>query len=125
MKSKLLFSPVSNRWPLLAMGFVCLALIAWCIHDGHEWGGDFALYIEQVQAINEGSVGELYAANKYAMDNSDYEVGPYLYPFGFPLLLWPVLKVIGIHFIALKIYCGLFLLLSIPLISALFRARLA
>lgn len=119
-----LLSRLNANTPLWGVAILSAALMCLSIHDGHEWGGDFALYIEQALAIDSGQVNALYATNKLAMEQSDYAVGPYLYPFGFPLLLWPILKINGIHFIALKAYCGLFLLLSIPVIARLFRRRI-
>lgn len=93
------------------------------MHNGHNWGGDFALYIEQSQAMQEGKIHELYASNSYAMDHSGYAVGPYLYPFGFPLLITPVMVIVGMDFIALKWFCACFLLLSIPMMYLLFKKK--
>lgn len=96
-------------------------LIYLCIQPGHNWGGDFALYISQSKAILNGSLFELYEQNKFSMQHSIKEIGPYLYPNGFPLLLSPVLFFFGLNFIALKFFCALFFLCSIPLIVKLFK----
>ena len=98
-------------------------LIAACIDEGHNWGGDFSLYIAQTKALVNGSLSELYAANKFSMDNSIEILGPYLYPCGFPLLLAPVYLLFGMNFMVMKGFCGLFFILSLPLIYQLFKAH--
>src|SRR5436190_24345903 len=62
-------------------------LIAICIHDGHNWSGDDALYIEQARALIDGSIDKLYELNKYSTDHAFRIQGPYLYPMGFPIML--------------------------------------
>lgn len=92
------------------------------IHNGHSWGGDFSMYIAQAKSIIEGSLGELYELNKYSMVNSQYIIGPYLYPNGFPLLLSPIYLFFGIDFIVMKLFCSLFFILSLPLIYFLLKS---
>jgi len=79
-----------------------LALGLLIIQPGHNWGGDFALYIEQAIALSEGSLNELYEQNKFAMEHSQYALGPFLYPIGFPLILSPFIAVFGLDFMLLK-----------------------
>lgn len=104
--------------PLLAAVITILSflLCLLCIKNGHNWGDDFALYIEQAKAICNDRVSELYAANKYAMDHSAMHLGPYLYPFGFPLLLSAVYATFGLNFVAMKVVCALTFAASLPLI---------
>ena len=104
--------------PVMLIGIVLIAL---CIKDGHDWGGDFSLYIAQAKSIGNNSIMELYRQNKFTIQHSTSELGPYLYPFGFPLLLSPVYFVAGIHFILMKGFCSLFLILSIPVMYKLFN----
>jgi hypothetical protein len=68
------------------------ALALLCIHKGHNWGDDFAQYIEQARAINNHSLDSYLQINRYAMDHSDHVVGPYLSPNGFPLLIAPCVE---------------------------------
>ncbi len=56
------------------------------------------------------------------MDHSSRAVGPYLYPFGFPVLLAPVYALFGMNFIVLKTYCTLFFLFSLVLVYYLFHS---
>lgn len=98
------------------------AIILSIVQDGHCWGDDFALYISQAKALDSGGLNELFFQNKFSMDHSVELLGPYLYPFGFPLLLWPMLKIFGLHFFILKNFCALFFIFSIPIIFNLFKS---
>jgi hypothetical protein len=106
---------------LTTIMFFNAIMIICCIKYGHNWGDDFALYIAQSKSIVESSINELYTVNKYSMDGSDGLIGPYLYPFGFPLLLSPIYYFFGINFFLMKGFCGFFLILSIPIIYRLFK----
>jgi hypothetical protein len=101
------------------------ALALLCIHKGHNWGDDFAQYIEQARAINNHSLDSYLQINRYAMDHSDHVVGPYLSPNGFPLLIAPVYKLFGLNLVALKVWCALFFLGSLVLLCLVFRNRVA
>lgn len=58
-----------------------------CMDLGHEWGDDFALYLNQAECWIHGGMDALQQSNRQCMENSDGLVGPYLYPQGFPLFL--------------------------------------
>jgi len=104
--------------PIIILSAILLYL---CIHDGHDWSGDNALYIEQTQAILDGTIDKLYAISKYSNEHSYRTNSPHLYPMGFPILLIIPYSFFGMNFIAMKIFCSLFFLLSIPVIYKLFR----
>lgn len=91
------------------------------IKPGHNWGGDFALYIEQALALSTGSLGDLYEQNKCAMENSQYAIGPYLYPIGFPIILSPFVASFGINLILLKYIVFLFFLGAFALFTCFSR----
>jgi hypothetical protein len=92
---------------------VCFCLGIFSLHQGQDWGDDFAVYISESKAIIDGSLPQLYQANKFITDHSETVFGPYLYPVGFPLLLVPVYKLFGLNFIAMKVYLLLFLPASV------------
>lgn len=96
-------------------------LISLCIHDGHNWSGDNALYIEQAQAILDGSIDNLYDISKYANEHSYRINTPHLYPMGFPILLIIPYFFFGLNFIAMKIFSSLFFVFSLPIIYIVFR----
>lgn len=83
------------------------------ISEGHNWGGDFSTYIAQAQSILTGTMKEQVETNTFIVTNSNFQHGPGSYPWGFPLILAPVIKIFGVNYIALKCVNVLFLTLSI------------
>lgn len=123
--SNLTTNPTKNArriFLLLLFALFVLQLVL-RIQDGHNWGGDFSLYIAQGQAYLYGTIEDLYIANKFTVDNSTKKMGPYLTAPGFPILLVPVLKVFGLNFIALKVFCCLFWIASLFVLYLLIRQR--
>lgn len=79
-------------------GLLMLALI-----DGsHNWGGDFSQYIAQAKALIAGTIPTQIANNTLMMSLNDFPYGPNVYPWGYPLLLAPVLAIFGENLAALK-----------------------
>ncbi|MBI9064489.1 MAG: hypothetical protein JEZ14_21060 [Marinilabiliaceae bacterium] len=77
----------------------------------HNWGGDFALYIHQSKGIIDGNVAEIAALNSYALQHSSYDTfSPELYPWGWPILLIPVVSLIGLNYFWMKLYVLFFFL---------------
>jgi hypothetical protein len=103
---------------IIAISFLLCCI---CIHAGHTWGDDFAMYIAQAQGILHGNTADLYLQNKIAMDSGNTIIGPYLYPEGFPLLLSPVYAFCGMNFIVLKFYCSLFFIGTLFLLYLLLK----
>lgn len=96
--------------------FLCVLVTGILILEpGHNWGGDFALYIEQAIALTSGSLYDLYEQNKFAMEHSQYAIGPFLYPMGFPAILSPFVYFFGLDFLLLKQIVFLFFLGSLVL----------
>jgi len=56
----------------------------------HDWGDDFACYIQQADAIVAGTAERYVETNGFAMRASHPVAGPAAAPWGFPLLLAPV-----------------------------------
>ena len=74
-------------WIVLALlTFACM-LHAASWSNGHNWGGDFAAYIEQANSIMNGKTAEYVATNRITIDESGSYLGPPSYPWGYPLLL--------------------------------------
>ena len=98
-----------------------------CMDMGHEWGDDFAMYLNQARCWIGGGMDALYTTNKACMDASDGLVGPYLYPQGFPLFLsffMRLFDLLGIQGLPL-LYClkwanyGVFLLVLLAYLRLL------
>jgi hypothetical protein len=70
------------------------------IRNGHDWGGDFSMYIHH--AVNLVS-GVPYAQTGYIYNPDAAIYGPQAYPPVFPLLLAPFVAVFGINLLVLKI----------------------
>lgn len=102
--------------------FLAFILGLCCIDQGHNWSDDFALYVSQCQALLTGTTADLLEKNRFAMEHSYAHVGPYLYPSGFPILLAPIYSLLGLNLWAMKIYCLLFFVGSLPLIYLIFRS---
>ena len=62
------------------------------VNSSHNWGGDFAQYINQAKCVFEG---KNQSDTGYIFNNQDSFLGPPSYPVGFPLLLAPVYYFFG------------------------------
>ncbi len=98
----------ASRWTRRGAAVLALALVALvCIvnqRSGHDWGDDFALYINQSRGLVEGNVGDVIATNRYTLNESTaHSFSPLAYPWGTPILLSPVVALFGINFPVLKL----------------------
>lgn len=91
---------------------------------GHLWWDDFAAYIMQAQSLLDGSPQEFIRRNTFATQESSYLIGPVAYPWGYPLLLAPVLSVFGLKILALKFVNTIFYVLFLIAFYGLARLRL-
>ena len=100
-------------WTLAVIsGITVFAVIAFVDLDhGHDWGGDFSLYISH--AINLAT-GQPYAETNY-LPNPLYLLSQTTYPPGTPFILAPVYAIFGLNLVAMKttlllIFCATMLL---------------
>ena len=91
---------------VLAVGIFYLATI----RPGHDWGGDFALYIAHAMNIAEGRP---YGQTGYIYNPHLPSLAPRTYPPVFPLLLAPVYRCFGLDLTAMKVEVILFFLLAL------------
>lgn len=89
------------------------------------WGDDWAGYLLQAKAIVAGEVDAELAMNTRAMRGGDVQIGPYAYPWGYPVLLAVAGVASGWSTLGLKLVGGLSLLLLVLSAFALARLRLA
>ena len=74
------------------------------IVSGHIFNGDFALYIRQAQSIQYGDMQQVFSDMQEMIAHSTYQrYSPILYPWGYPLLLFPCVVLFGINYFAFKI----------------------
>lgn len=75
------------RWVLLFVFLVAFVLGLCSMDSGHEWGDDFALYLNQASCWIHGGMEQLAIDNGKNMADSDFVMGPDLYPQGFPMMI--------------------------------------
>ena len=96
-------------------------LIAWIsifylIHmsDGHDWGGDFSMYIMHAKNIVSGTP---YAQTNYVYNVDTAYYGPKAYPPIFPLMLAPFIAIWGVNLKVLKLVGGISCILLLLYLS--------
>ncbi len=90
----------------LALGTVVAisAAVAVALHrNGHTQGDDFALYLRQARSIFDGDIADVVADNRFTVTNSASGFSPFAYPWGWPLLLSPFVKLWGFDYDRLKL----------------------
>lgn len=116
-----------NKHSFIGLAFIVLtaAVLSFAmLRRGHPWWGDFASYVMQAQAILNGEMDEFVRRNAFTVQNSSYPPGPVAYPWGYPLLLAPVVAVFGVHTLALKLVGIAFYALFLVVFFLLARTRL-
>lgn len=98
----------NNKTKIVIIGFLFLSIFHFfysisVINDGHNWGGDFALYISQAKAIVNGTTNTLFEASKASCEGSFERMNPDVYPVIFPLMLSPIYVFWGLNFLAFKV----------------------
>jgi hypothetical protein len=99
----------ANAWArrnwLLVVLLLVIATLATATHErGHVWGDDFALYLRQAKGLVDGNVGQVIADNHFNVDNAARPTfSPYVYPWGFPVLLAPFVRLWGLDYDKLKL----------------------
>lgn len=109
-------SPQSKtiRWIVLLLFLIPVIVNLFTFYDGHNWGEDFSQYIINADNIIHG--------RPFA---SGIMIKPsVVYPPGFPLLLAPLYKLVGLNFVVLKSFNMLFWYGTIALLYPLCLRRL-
>jgi hypothetical protein len=70
------------------------------VYNGHDWGGDFAMYIHHAANLVSGVP---YAQTGYIYNPDAANYGPQAYPPVFPLMLAPFVAIFGVNLLVLKI----------------------
>ena len=86
---------------LVIMAFACFL----SVKDGHQWGDDFAQYMQQAVSLSEGTTEKFVKDNTFIVLNSPIEMATPVYPWGFPLLLSLFVPFFGENIILYKIIC--------------------
>jgi preprotein translocase subunit YajC len=81
------------------------------LNNYHDWGDDFALYLNQAKCILQGNSAALKKANTALMEYNSH--GPNLYPVGYPIILSSIYTFVANNFIFYKVLNLLFLFISL------------
>lgn len=109
---------------LLVVSAVLLVIglsLALALRPGHDWGGDFSLYIHHAVNLAEGVP---YADTGYLFNASHPNVGPPAYPPGFPIMLVPLIAVWGASLTAMKIMMLICWVAFVTMVYLCFRDEL-
>src|SRR5258706_5020125 len=88
---------------LIIIIFLSMAIGSSTLTRGHEWGDDWASYVMQAQSILKGKTDEFVERNTFTIFKSSFQIGPVAYPWGYPLILTPMIAIKGIHPLTLKL----------------------
>ncbi len=91
---------------------------------GHTQGDDFALYLRQARSIFDGDIGDVVADNRFTVTNSASGFSPFVYPWGWPLLLSPFVKLVGYDYAKLKLLEVVAFCVWMVLVHGVVRRRL-
>lgn len=109
------------------MAALCAAIFLLCRsmqEQGHGWGDDFALYIDQARSLTDGSVADVTSLTRFALDNSAYNsFSAYVYPWVFPILLAPIVAVKGLDYSTLKLVGTLSFVVALFFLHRIVRHR--
>jgi hypothetical protein len=73
-------------------------------YKGQSWGDDFALYVRQAKSLYEGNIGQVIADNHYnVLAAAKPTFSPFVYPWGWPIILSPFLRIFGLDYAKLKL----------------------
>ncbi len=97
-------TPALLRYAPLGAFVALSVLLAFAVHrEGHFWGDDYALYIRQSEGLVNGNWAQVISDNHFTVDNSAWHTfSPYVYPWGFPMLLAPFYWQWGLDYEHLK-----------------------
>lgn len=102
-------------------------LIIGCFHlftirEGHNWAGDFSMYIKHAQNIVEGRP---FGETGYIYNPHYPQLGPKSYPPIFPVLLSPIYFLFGQNLYLMKVFILLFFLASLYLFHLLIKDQIS
>jgi hypothetical protein len=97
---------MTNRKDLFWLGLIVLlsTMLSFAmLSQGHGWGDDFAGYLSQAKSITTWTMRNYVRENEFTISQSSYPIGPYAYPWGYPLLLAPAYSLAGLQPLYLKL----------------------
>lgn len=115
-----------NELLILSILLIIAATLGFAsLTGGHNWAyGDFSSYVMQAESILAWDMDAFMTRNAITIYESDYPVGPLAYPWGYPLMLAPVIALMGISTLSMKLLNTIFFLAFLGLFYFLARKRL-
>ncbi len=110
----------------LAIVLTGIAIAALAVHrTGVAWGDDFTLYLRQARSLFDGNIGQVIADNH---DNVQMAAkpgfSPFVYPWGWPIVLSPFVRLFGLDYERLKFVEVGCWLVFLGFAHAVFRRRM-
>ncbi len=99
---------------ITALVFLSILINFLSFNKVQDWGDDFAGYVIQAKTVRDGNYSELESNIK----KNDFILN---YPWGFPVLISPVIAFFENNIIVIKVYIYLFFILSLIVLFYLFR----
>lgn len=101
---------------------ILITLFGFTLNSGHNWGGDFALYLEEGDAILSGTLMQLYQSNLFTVSHSNVSISPILEP-PFSSFLYGIVAYldIGNQLYVFKIMNLLFVLFTSYMLFSIFN----
>lgn len=118
----------SNATPIITILLITI-FYSLTIRNGNPWSGDFSQYIMQAKAIVAGNIEGYFNDSRFRIDNSEEPgksgIGPLYYPWGFPVMIAPLIFCCGVNFMLLKLFGIMFIGLSTYIVNLLFKNRIS
>lgn len=113
--------------PVIVIAILAVWFYATLQETGHGWGDDFALYVNQARALIRGDVARVVSDSAFGIANSGaHGFSPITYPWGFPILLAPVILATGgIDWEALKMVTVVSMVAALVAYYVLVRRRMS
>lgn len=92
------------------------------IREGHDWGGDFSMYIHHAANIAEGTE---YQDTGFIYNPAVPVMSPRAYPPVFPIMLSPIYKLFGLNFGAMKTETIAVFLVALAAVFAAFAGQMS
>jgi hypothetical protein len=117
-------TPAAAARPLLCLSLLVAAYLVVgyaTLTTSHMWGDDWAQYLSHARNL---ALGHPYADTGYVFNPAQPHIGPPAYSPGLPLLLAPLVSMVGIDIIALKVMSLAALALATVLTFVLYKDSL-
>lgn len=119
-----IFGIYTNKYVALVIVAISAFTALLILRSGYIMNGDYALYIAQAKHILSGTQHNAFQDMTEMLRLSTYKYySPTLYPWGFPLLLSPLVAFFGINYTAFKVFVVICFALGLWFMHLTFRDK--